>query len=67
MGLVRAKNLSLKAEVGKAIQDFESWPQWAKEIPFENSDRVTESRLVTDPRPISKLSDPQGRQNRHIC
>lgn len=62
MGLVRAKNLSLKAEVGKAIHDFESWPQWAKDIPFENSDRVTESRLVTDARPASKPSDQQARQ-----
>jgi hypothetical protein len=64
MGLVRAKNLSLKAEVGKAINDFESWPQWAKEIPFENSDRVTESRLVTESR---SASTPPGHQPRQTC
>lgn len=37
--------LGLKAEMGRAVRDFDTWPQWAKEIPFENSDRVMESIL----------------------
>ncbi len=45
MGQIRAKDLGLKAQIGRAINDFDSWPEWAKKIPFENSDRVTEGRL----------------------
>lgn len=40
--------LSLKAEMKRAVEDFETWPEWAKEIPFENSDRIMESRIAED-------------------
>jgi hypothetical protein len=44
MGQIRVSKLRLKTEMGRAATDFETWPSWAKEIPFENSDRVVEGR-----------------------
>lgn len=40
MDRIEVDALSLKAEVEAALQDFETWPDWAKELPIENSDRV---------------------------
>jgi hypothetical protein len=60
MGIVRVEDLELKAEVGRAMDDFETWPQWAKEIPFENSDRVMEGRLSKDVRSRRGEEDGSG-------
>jgi hypothetical protein len=61
MGRVSVKNLSLKAEMGRAINDFDTWPQWAKDLPFENSDRVMEGRLAEQDHP-SRASEASRRK-----
>jgi hypothetical protein len=57
MGQIRAKNLGLKAQIGRAINDFDTWPEWAKALPFENSDRVMESRLSRETRSQARTVD----------
>jgi hypothetical protein len=61
MGQIRAKNLGLKDQIGRAINDFNTWPEWAKNIPFENSDRVMEGRLSRETQPQTRSADKNDR------
>ena len=46
MSDIKIESLGIKAEMCRALEDFNTWPQWAKEIPFENSDQVMEKILI---------------------